>query len=86
MPDAIFAEPRLAAIYDAIEGERDDAMSLPELQVDLAAMTGNVGQVILADEDWSATLRGAPRRRLPRFRCRRGHAELGLHAPLPAAG
>ncbi len=35
-----------------------DATSLPELQVDLATMTANVGQVFLADEEWSATLRG----------------------------
>jgi hypothetical protein len=32
--------------------------TLPELQVDLATMTANVAHVILADEDWSATLRG----------------------------
>ena len=35
-----------------------DATSLPELQVDLATMTANVGQVFLTDEEWSATLRG----------------------------
>jgi SAM-dependent methyltransferase len=35
-----------------------DATTLPELQVDLATMTANVAHVILADEDWSATLRG----------------------------
>lgn len=123
MPDAIFDVPRLAEIYDLIDGERDDldhylaialefgahrvldvgcgtgtfaclladhgievvgvdpaaasldvarakpgaqrvrwvdgdATSLPELQVDLTTMTGNVGQVFLTDEDWSATLRG----------------------------
>lgn len=123
MPDALFAVPRLAEIYDPFDGERDDldhylaiavefgahrvldvgcgtgtfaclladhgievvgvdpaaasldvarakpgaqrvrwvdgdATSLPELQVDLATMTGNVGQVFLTDEDWAATLRG----------------------------
>jgi ubiquinone/menaquinone biosynthesis C-methylase UbiE len=123
VPDAIFHEPRLARIYDLVEGERDDldhylalaaefgagsvldvgcgtgtfacllaehgvevvgvdpaaasldiarakpgaqrvlwvhgdVTSLPELQVDLATMTGNVGQVFLTDEEWSATLRG----------------------------
>ncbi|MBO0775791.1 MAG: class I SAM-dependent methyltransferase [Actinobacteria bacterium] len=123
MPDAIFGEPRLAQIYDLVEGERDDldhyvamaaefgagsvldvgcgtgtfaclladrgvevvgvdpaaasldiarakpgaqrvqwvlgdAASLPELQVDLATMTGNVAQVFLTDEEWSVTLRG----------------------------
>jgi SAM-dependent methyltransferase len=35
-----------------------DATTLPELQVDLATMTANVSHVILADEDWSASLRG----------------------------
>jgi SAM-dependent methyltransferase len=123
VPDALFSLPRLAEIYDLVEGERHDldhylamaaefgarsvldvgcgtgtfacllagqgievvgvdpaaaslgmarakpgaqrvrwvhgdATSLPELQVDLATMTGNVAQVILTDEDWSATLRG----------------------------
>jgi SAM-dependent methyltransferase len=35
-----------------------DATSLPSLQVDLATMTGNVGQVFLSEEDWLATQRG----------------------------
>jgi SAM-dependent methyltransferase len=35
-----------------------DATSLPPLQVDLALMTGNVAQVFLTDEDWTATVRG----------------------------
>jgi SAM-dependent methyltransferase len=35
-----------------------DATSLLELQVDLATMTANVGQVFLTDEEWSATLCG----------------------------
>jgi SAM-dependent methyltransferase len=35
-----------------------DATSLPPLQVDLATMTGNVAQVFLTEEDWSATLDG----------------------------
>ena len=123
MSDALFNEPRLARIYDLLEGERDDldpylamvaefdarsvldvgcgtgafacllaergietvgvdpaaaslevartkpgaqgvrwlrgdATTLPELQVDLATMTGNTAQVFLTDDDWSATLRG----------------------------
>ena len=33
-----------------------DAMTLPPMQVDMAAMTGNVAQVFLTDEDLSATL------------------------------
>lgn len=35
-----------------------DATTLPPLQVDLAVMTGNVAQVFLTDEEWSATLDG----------------------------
>ena len=123
MPDAIFADPRLAEVYDSLEGEREDlghylaiaaefgarsvldvgcgtgtfacllagrglevvavdpaaasldvarrkpgaervrwlhgdATSLPELQVDLATMTANVGQLFLTDEAWMGTLRG----------------------------
>ncbi len=35
-----------------------DATELPPLQVDLATMTANVGQVFVEDDDWSATLKG----------------------------
>jgi SAM-dependent methyltransferase len=35
-----------------------DATTLPPLQVDLAAMTANVAQVFLTDDDWRATLAG----------------------------
>ncbi|MEM8619371.1 MAG: class I SAM-dependent methyltransferase [Actinomycetota bacterium] len=121
MPDALFSDPRLAAIYDDLDGERDDldlytdlvaefgarsvvdvgcgtgslacrlaaldvavvavdpaaasldvargkpransvewihgdAGSLVGRQVDLAVITGNVAQVFLSDEQWSATL------------------------------
>ena len=35
------------------------AATLPAMQVDLAAMTGNVAQAIVDPADWSATLRGA---------------------------
>ena len=124
MPDAIFAEPRLAEIYDAVDHDRSDlavylaiteelgassildigcgtgtfacllalrgkdvtgvdpaaaslevarrkpgaqhvrwlrgdAAALPPLQVDLVTMTGNVAQVFLTDDDWTATLRAA---------------------------
>jgi ubiquinone/menaquinone biosynthesis C-methylase UbiE len=123
MQDAIFAEPRLARIYDLWEGDRvdlphylsivtelgahsvldvgcgtgnwacllaergfevtgldpaqasldvaktkpraqrvrwihGDVSSLPALAVDLATMTGNVSNVFLTEEEWSATLRG----------------------------
>jgi ubiquinone/menaquinone biosynthesis C-methylase UbiE len=129
VPDAIFAHPRLAAIYDAFDGDRDDlgayvgiveefgahhvldvgcgtgslavllaqhghtvtgvepaeasldmartksgaesvswilgpAITLPPLGADLAVMTGNVAQVFVSDDEWSATLqaiRGALR-------------------------
>ena len=125
MPDPIFAHPRLAAIYDDLDGDRSDldhyvaivgeigarsvldigcgtgalacrlaiaghsvvgvdpagaslqiarrkpgadrvswvlgdATTLPDTVrgVDLAVMTGNVAQVFLDDDSWSATLRG----------------------------
>lgn len=35
-----------------------DATTLPPMQVDLATMTGNVAQVFLTDDDWTATLAG----------------------------
>lgn len=35
-----------------------DATALPEMQVDLALMTGNVAQVFLGDDDWTSMLRG----------------------------
>ncbi|MFC4242541.1 class I SAM-dependent methyltransferase [Gryllotalpicola reticulitermitis] len=35
-----------------------DATNLPELRVDAAVMTGNVAQVFLTDDSWSATLDG----------------------------
>jgi SAM-dependent methyltransferase len=35
-----------------------DVTSLPALTVDLATMTGNVSNVFLTEQDWSATLRG----------------------------
>lgn len=36
-----------------------DATTLPPMQVDVAAMTANVAQVFVSDEDWAATLAGA---------------------------
>ena len=35
-----------------------DATNLPPLQVDLAVMTGNVAQVFLTEDEWSATVDG----------------------------
>jgi SAM-dependent methyltransferase len=125
-PDAHFADPRLAALYDVFDDRRDDldasvalleergarsvldvgcgtgvlalrlagrgievvgvdpaaasldvarakpgadrvrwllgdAATLPPLRVDAAVMTGNVAQVFLTDEDWTATLAGIRR-------------------------
>lgn len=121
MPDPLFSHPRLAALYDALEGKRPDlefyvnliesygahsmldvgcgtgalacmlarkgfdvvgldpaeaslsiarckpeagrirwilgdARAVPVLNADIAVMTGNVAQVFLSDDDWSATL------------------------------
>jgi SAM-dependent methyltransferase len=126
VPDAVFAEPRLARLYDAFDGERadlaaylrlvdelgahrvldlgcgtgsfavllaetgrvvvavdpaeasldvarhkpgadrviwvrGDRASLPDVDVDLVTMTGNVAQVFLDDQEWSATLAAARR-------------------------
>jgi SAM-dependent methyltransferase len=43
---------------DRVRWIHGDATTLPPLQVDLALMTGNVAQVFLTDEEWSATVRG----------------------------
>jgi SAM-dependent methyltransferase len=124
VPDAIFAHPRLAPIYDAFDGGRDDLLAyldiaselgaekildvgcgtgslavrlaargrtvvgvdpaeaslriarakdpavtwihgdvtaVPDVEADLAVMTGNVAQVFLADDDWDRALRGVHR-------------------------
>ena len=130
MPDRIFDEPRLAEIYDDLEGDRRDldlyrsiaeelgaravvdigcgtgtlacqlaergidvvgvdpaaamldvarrkdgaarvrwvhgtTADLPDLQVDLAVMTGNVAQVFLEDREWADTLDAVHRRLRP---------------------
>jgi SAM-dependent methyltransferase len=122
LPDAVFADPRLAEIYDPLDPDRSDldvylsivdelsahrvldvgcgtgsfaillaqrgievvgvdpagasldvarrkpgvdlvrfiegdATTLPDLEVDLATMTGNVAQVFVQDNDWVSTLR-----------------------------
>jgi SAM-dependent methyltransferase len=64
--DVIGVEPAAASLDIArakpgagrVRWLHGDATTLPPLQVDLATMTANVSHVILADEDWSATLRG----------------------------
>jgi SAM-dependent methyltransferase len=43
---------------DRVRWLHGDATTLPPLQTDLATMTGNVAQVFLTDEDWTATLAG----------------------------
>ncbi|HEV2368593.1 MAG TPA: class I SAM-dependent methyltransferase [Acidimicrobiales bacterium] len=124
MPDALYAHPRLAEIYDAVDSDRSDldvylalveelgsksvldigcgtgsfacllaargldvvgvdpalasldvarrkpdadrvrwvhadATALPDVEVDLATMTGNVAQVFLDDHEWAVALAGA---------------------------
>ena len=44
---------------DRVRWVHGTADALPSLQVDLAAMTGNVAQVFLSDEEWSAVLGAA---------------------------
>ena len=53
MPDPIFSDRRLAAIYDALDPARSD----PPVTVDVAFMTANVAQVFLTDDEWMSTLR-----------------------------
>ncbi|KAA2250990.1 class I SAM-dependent methyltransferase [Solihabitans fulvus] len=43
---------------DRVHWLHGDATTLPPLRVDLATMTANVAQAILAPADWAATLRG----------------------------
>ncbi|WP_018155884.1 MULTISPECIES: class I SAM-dependent methyltransferase [Micrococcales] len=43
---------------DQVEWLHGDATCLPDMQVDLAVMTGNVAQVFLTDAAWSAALAG----------------------------
>lgn len=42
---------------DTVRWVHGDAGSLPPVQADLATMTGNVAQVFVTDEEWTATLR-----------------------------
>lgn len=46
---------------DAVHWVHGTATGLPELQADLATMTGNVAQVFLEDEDWAEVLAVARR-------------------------
>ena len=68
MPDPIFADPRLAAIYDDLDGVRDDLdfyVALAETTVGAVTMTGNVAQVLLDDDDWLSALRSIRLRLAP---------------------
>lgn len=64
--EVVGVDPALASLdvargkpgADAVRWIHGDATSLPPLDVDIAFMTGNVAQVFLTDDDWSATLRG----------------------------
>ena len=64
--EVVGVDPALASLdvargkpgADAVRWIHGDATSLPPLDVDIALMTGNVAQVFLTDDDWSATLRG----------------------------
>jgi len=44
---------------DGVRWVHTDAANLPPLRVDMALMTGNVAQVFVTDEEWSAVLRAA---------------------------
>ena len=63
MPDRVFAERRLAELYDVLEGDRADldvyAALLDQLGTRRALVTANVAQVFLDDEGWLAALRAA---------------------------
>jgi SAM-dependent methyltransferase len=50
---------------DAVRWVHGVAFDVPPLQADLATMTANVAQEIVADEDWDATLRAARERLRP---------------------
>ncbi len=59
-PDAASLEiARAKPGADQVSWIHGYAADLPDLQVDLATMTANVAQAIVADEDWGSTLRAA---------------------------
>lgn len=61
---------------DRVRWVEGDATTLPPLAVDLATMTGNVAQVLVTDEAWSATLTGVARALRPG-----GHLVLETRVP-----
>lgn len=64
--DVIGVDPAAASLEvarrkpgaDRVQWLLGDATTLPGLQADMATMTGNVAQVFVTDNDWTATLRG----------------------------
>ena len=59
--DPAAASVEIAAAKPAAAGVTwivGETSALPPMQVDMAAMTGNVAQVFVTDEEWLATLRG----------------------------
>ncbi|MFC6082505.1 class I SAM-dependent methyltransferase [Sphaerisporangium aureirubrum] len=84
---------------ERVEWIRGDATGLPAMEVDLATMTGNVAQAIVAPGEWDGTLRGVYRALRPggvlvfetRDPARRGWEEWNREATyqvasVPAAG
>jgi len=64
--DVVAVDPAAASLEvangkpgaDRVHWVLGDATTLPTLSVDVATMTGNVAQVFVTDDEWSATLRG----------------------------
>jgi len=64
--DVVAVDPAMASLdvarskpeSDRVRWLHCDATSLPDLNVDLATMTGNVAQVFLTDSEWNSTLQG----------------------------
>lgn len=65
--NVVGSDPALASVQvaarkpgaDRVRWLVGDATAIPELQVDMVTMTGNVAQVFVTDEDWAATLAAA---------------------------
>jgi SAM-dependent methyltransferase len=62
---ASLAVARRKSGADRVRWLHGDATSLPQLQVDLVTMTGNVAQVFLTSQEWAATLRAVRRAQRP---------------------
>jgi hypothetical protein len=56
--DAAFANPRLAEVYDVVDGERRDLDVYTGIVAEFGARSVlDVAQVFLRDQDWAAALR-----------------------------